>query len=101
MEYSIETGPGITEIALRGRMTFSDHEKFRHVMAAFQGPEGHHMVFDLTGLEFVDSSGLGMLIIARDTAQNKQLEFTLRGARDNVRRLMEIAKFNRMFVMQD
>jgi anti-anti-sigma factor len=76
MEYSIETGPGITEIALRGRMTFSDHEKFRHVMAAFQGPEGHHMVFDLTGLEFVDSSGLGMLIIARDTAQKKQLEFT-------------------------
>jgi anti-anti-sigma factor len=59
------------------------------------------MVFDLTGLEFVDSSGLGMLIIARDTAQKKQLEFTLRGARDNVRRLMEIAKFNRMFVMQD
>lgn len=101
MEYKIKNNPDMTEILLTGRMTFADHEKFRNVIAAFEGPAGHRMVFNLEGLEFVDSSGLGMFIIARDTAQKKNLEFSIRGARDDVKRLITVAKFHKMFNITD
>jgi anti-anti-sigma factor len=101
MEFTVKNTPNTTELFLSGRMTFADHDKFRNLIATFDGPAGHGMVFDLSDVEFVDSSGLGMFIIARDTAQKKNLEFTIRGARDEVKRLFTIAKFNKMFNIVD
>lgn len=97
MEFAVRNTPASTEISLSGRMTFADHDSFRDVIAAFDRPAGHKMVFDLSKLEFVDSSGLGMFIIARDTAQKKNLDFAIRGARDEVLRLMTVARFHKMF----
>lgn len=104
MDYRVSKNADVadaTVIHLLGRMTFADHDTFRNVIAAFEGPPGHRMVFDLAGLDFIDSSGLGMFIIARDTAQKRNLEFTIRGARDEVKRLITVAKFHRMFDIAD
>ena len=101
MDFTIKSSPVATEILLCGRMTFADHEKFRNVIAAFEGPPGHRMVFDLSGLEFVDSSGLGMFIIARDAAQKRNLDFLIRGARDEVKRQITVAKFHKLFNITD
>ena len=96
MHYHIRQAAGVTEIVLSGRMTFVDHDKFRQVMTAFDGPSGHQMVFDLSELDYVDSSGLGMFLIARDVAKEKRLGLSLRGVRNDVRRLMDLAKFERV-----
>jgi len=96
MGVRIDTKPGVTEIRLSGRMTFAEHDRFRHVMSALDGPTGHQLVFDLSDLEFVDSSGLGMFLIARDMAQRKRLDFSLKGVRNDVRRIMTLAKFERI-----
>jgi HptB-dependent secretion and biofilm anti anti-sigma factor len=101
MEFTIKNGPAATEIFLRGRMTFADHDQFRAVIAAFDGPVGPVVVFDLSGLEFVDSSGLGMFIIARDAAQKRGLDFAIRGARDEVKHLITVAKFHKLFNIAD
>ncbi|WP_207457249.1 STAS domain-containing protein [Azospirillum sp. SYSU D00513] len=101
MDFSIRNADAGTEIQLKGSMTFADHESFRDVIAAFDGPPGHRMVFDLSGLDFVDSSGLGMFIIARETAEKKKLDFSLRGARDDVRRLISVAKLHKLFKVAD
>lgn len=101
MEFAVHDQPDRTEIRLSGRMTFADHEAFRDVIAAFDRPAGHRMIFDLSGLDFVDSSGLGMFIIARDTAQKRNQEFVMRGARAEVQRLITVAKFHTMFTFDD
>jgi len=101
MDFTVRNAPASTEVLLSGRMTFADHETFRNVMTVFDRPAGHKMVFDLSKLDFVDSSGLGMFIIARDTAQKKKLDFAIRGARDEVRRLITVAKFHKMFNIDD
>ncbi|AWK86438.1 anti-sigma factor antagonist [Azospirillum thermophilum] len=101
MDYSVHDAQDSTEIRLKGRMTYSDHDTFRSVIAAFERPPGHRIVFDLSGLDFVDSSGLGMFIIAKDTAEKRNLQFTLRGARDEVQRLITIAKFHKVFSIDD
>ncbi len=101
MDFSIRNTPASTEILLSGRMTFADHETFRTIIGHFDRPAGQRIVFDLSKLDFVDSSGLGMFIIARDTARAKKLDFALRGARDEVRRLITVTKFHMTFNIDD
>lgn len=97
MDYTVHTTPNGMRVALNGRMTLIDHEKFRSVVEAIERMEGQVCVFDLSSLEFVDSSGLGMFLIARDIAQPKDVEIELAGAQDTVKRILEIAKFNTLF----
>lgn len=101
MDYKIEDGPEETVFRFVGRMTFADHEGFREILSQAEGRQGRRVVFDLSGLDFVDSSGLGMFIIARDVALKQERSFLLRGARGEVRSLIAIAKFHKMFDIVD
>lgn len=47
---------------------------------------------DASGAGFVNSSGLGMLIAARQAAQEHGAEFRLDGAAEQLRHLLEITK---------
>ena len=100
MQYEVRKSAGITTIGLKGRMCFSDHAEFRKVIGAFDQPPGGSVVFDMGALEFIDSSGLGMLIIARDEAKKRQQEFVIENVRSEVKRLMDMAKFDRHFTIR-
>ncbi|CAK0745581.1 HptB-dependent secretion and biofilm anti anti-sigma factor [uncultured Gammaproteobacteria bacterium] len=101
MDYRVEKSATALEFFLSGRMTFADHDKFRDIIATFEGPNDYRVVFDLLDLSFVDSSGLGMFIIARDMAQKRNLRFVLRSPRDDVKRLILVAKFHKMFAIEN
>lgn len=97
MDYKIEDGPEETVFRFAGRMTFADHEKYCDVLAALDASAARRAVFDLAGLEFVDSSGLGLFVAADEATAGRDRAFSLRGARADVRRLLVIAKFHNIF----
>jgi len=97
MDYNVQTIAEGLQVNLSGRMTLVDHDKFRAVVDSVEQMSGKCCVFDLSGLEFIDSSGLGMFLIARDVALQKQIEVRLQGARNGVKRILEIAKFESLF----
>jgi len=97
MRYEIRKAQGVTEIALKGGMSFSDHRAFQEMMAEFDGPAGHQVVFNLSELEYVDSSGLGMLLIADTKAKKKSLKFRLQSPKADVRRVIDLGKLDRVF----
>jgi len=101
MEYTIKRDVDAAEVRFSGRLTFADQEAFRGLLSVFDEVSGGSVVFDLDGLDFVDSSGLGMFIIARDAARRRSVDFTMRGARDEVKRLIEVARFGRLFNLAD
>lgn len=101
MDYTIDAGAGTTEILLSGHLTFADHEKFRDVLTAISEAKGERTVLDLSALEFADSSGLGMFMIAHDAARKANKQFRIRGARNEVKRLMTLARFERKFDLDD
>ncbi len=96
MRYEITKRPGVTEVALKGSMCFSDHNAFREIMEAFNVPAGHQMVFNLSNLEYVDSSGLGMFLIADEEAKKKSIRFRLEFPRNDVRRVINLGKLDRI-----
>ncbi|HYE49090.1 MAG TPA: STAS domain-containing protein [Azospirillaceae bacterium] len=100
MDYSVRPLEGGLEIRLTGRMTLVDHDRFRAVVDSIEKMDGGRCVFDLSGLEFIDSSGLGMFLIARDVAQPKNIDIVLRHAQEAVRRILNIAKFDTLFTVE-
>ena len=100
MNHEIRTTEDGKEVLLSGRLTFADHVGFRSLIALLDEPGLKNLVFDLGNVEFVDSAALGMLLLARDTAASRNIHVVLRGARDRVKRIMEVAQFDTLFTIE-
>lgn len=62
VEYEITTRDGTSVLAIRGRLDALRVGSIREPVVALPG-QGHlRMVLDLAGLEWIDSSGVGLLV---------------------------------------
>ena len=101
MDYDITTEGDERRLVCRGRLTFVDHEVFRDVVSALTKGGLKRCAVDLSGLDFIDSAGLGMLLIARDAALEHDIALTLRGAQGSVRKMLDIAKFDEVIPIEE
>ena len=93
MEFSIrETGTS-QEIALSGTMSFSDNTKLRDLLKAFESGGKTQAVVSLEHLKNIDSAGLGMLLILNDAAREHGVSLSIRGAQDQVKKMLDITEF--------
>jgi len=101
MEYSIRGDDSTKELFLQGRLTFSDNVVFRKIVDDLKEYSGGKCIFDLSGLEFIDSAGLGMLMLLRDATVGRPFSISIRSADGQVRRMLEIAKFDALIPFED
>ena len=97
MEYDVKAGDRGDELAIRGRFTFADYQQFRELVTRLLSSSASRYVIDLRDLEFIDSAGLGMLLLARDEAQRKNRALSLRRPSGQVRRVIDVARFDTLF----
>jgi anti-anti-sigma factor len=87
-------------VSISGDFTFTDHAAFKAIAdRVFEGKDWP-IVMDLTKLEFIDSAGLGMLLIIRDEAKKAKRSLVLRGARGQVKRMFDVTKFDTLFTVE-
>ena len=99
MEIGNELNQGTYNDTLRGKFTFSDHIEFREVLHKIEDNDVTQIVFHLGNLEFVDSTGLGMLLLALDAAESQQKKLTITGAMGQVKKMFDLARFHTLFSM--
>ncbi len=85
---------------LTGEFTFADHGVFRTMIGKLVKAKDPTCVLDLSRLEFIDSAGLGMLLIARDEAKKANHALVLRHPTGQVKRMLEISKFGTQLTIQ-
>lgn len=96
MEYRIQSdGQGKT-VLLSGRVTSRDYEGFKALMALFDEAGSPRMILDLSAVEFMDSTALGMVLMLQDKAKGKGAGFSLQGVKGQVKRLFELVKLGNM-----
>ena len=79
------------KVSISGEFTFGDHAAFKSMAdRVFEG-RGWPIVIDLAKLEFIDSAGLGMLLIVRDEAEKARRSLILRGPCGQVKRMLFLA----------
>jgi anti-anti-sigma factor len=101
MEYAIETKAGTVVATLRGRLTFGDQKAFRVLLDQLTQSGTSAWAIDMRGMDYIDSAGLGLLLLVRQAATKENAHTTLRVAQDGqVRKLMDAARFNQMFTLE-
>ncbi|HYD64095.1 STAS domain-containing protein, partial [Azospirillum sp.] len=80
MDYGIDVKEQDAVVRLRGRLTFNDHAKLRALIREMLQNKAKRQILDLSALEFVDSAGIGMLLIAREEMANVDKQLVLRAA---------------------
>jgi HptB-dependent secretion and biofilm anti anti-sigma factor len=83
-------------IAIDGRFDFAQHKTFRDSYRDMD-PRAMRFVVDLSGASYLDSSALGMLLLLREYAGNDAGRVTITGCGEDVRRVLKIANFEKLF----
>ena len=98
MKYSTGLKDGIVVFALKGKImggpeSAEFHEELKKAVVAGQ----HKLILDLGEVEWMNSSGLGLLISALTTTRNNGGELKLARATDKITSLLVITKLNSVF----
>jgi anti-anti-sigma factor len=88
-------------VQMTGDLTFTDHATFKAMTDRLFGGSDKSVTMDLAKLEFIDSAGLGMLLLARDVADKAGRKLVLRSPSGQVKRMFGLTKFDTLFAVED
>lgn len=91
------TTPAGTVIELAGELDHHTADEVRTVLPGLDLRTGHQLVLDLGGLTFCDSSGITVLIAARNHALAADATIALAAVPDRVSRIFRIVGLEQIF----
>jgi HptB-dependent secretion and biofilm anti anti-sigma factor len=100
MQANVISKDGRAEIQLLGRFDFNAHREFREAIdLALTDAAATELAVDMGGVEYLDSSALGMLLMLRDKAKVSGKPIALVNCRGVVKQVLDIANFGKLFTM--
>lgn len=84
---------------LAGRFDGKCQREFLEAVAQVVADGAPEIQFDLASAEYLDSSALGMLLLAREKARGAGKTVSIANARGAVRQVLNIANYNKLFGM--
>lgn len=100
MQTNVSIKDGKVVIGLQGRFDFNAHREFREAVDQAIKETANPIQVDLGGVDYLDSSALGMLLMLRDKAKGAGKEVVLANARGAVKQVVDIANFGKLFALQ-
>jgi anti-sigma B factor antagonist len=88
-------------LSLRGELDLTSAPVFERELRAAESTGPRRVVIDLSGLEFMDSTGLRALLLAREHSQSDGHELALRRGPRQVQRVLELTKTAEAFEFED
>ena len=90
---------GKARFVLSGSFTFDAYRDFKtEYTPILDSGTFKEMEIDLGGVEYLDSSALGMLLLLKERVGSKPI--TLSNAKGTVKSVLEIANFHQLFTMK-
>lgn len=91
---------GVTVVTISGRMAMGgETERLDATVKGLLQQERKNFVFDITGLDYVDSSGIGMLVSCLTNVKKAGGELKIAGANPRIRRIFAMTGVESMMPM--
>ncbi len=102
MNFSIENKDNLVIFTLKGRNLDSEiSAKLKAELLIVCQPDIKGLVFDLSEIEYVDSSGLGALLLANRQLSDYETPIILVGVQEMVKSMLSISQLTDLFIMLD
>ena len=82
-------------LTLDGALTFGKFEKLQSFIFELKNTTPKHITFDLDGVSMIDSSGLGLLIIANELT-GAQKNVTLKYPNEQIQHLFNVCEIEKL-----
>jgi HptB-dependent secretion and biofilm anti anti-sigma factor len=100
MHTSMQVINGRAVVVLRGRFDFNAHRAFRDSCnAPLASRAVRELELDLGGVDYLDSSALGMLLLLKEHADGAHKPVVLSNCRGMVKAVLDSANFDKIFSM--
>ncbi len=100
MEFQSRSTPDALEARLTGRLEFTDHDRLRDIIETLEQAKPRRFVLNLSGLEFIDSAGLGMLLILQEESEQRNVKMIVSGLQGDVKRSIDLAKIGEIVTIE-
>lgn len=87
------------EADIIGEFSFSDNTKFREILKQVVSKQPQNVVVDFSNTTFIDSAALGMLLLLKEQAEQLKAKVELRGSSGQVRKVLELSRYQDLFIM--
>jgi anti-anti-sigma factor len=87
------------QIDLEGRFVFETHREFRSLAERLLDHPGNEIRVDLSGVDYMDSSALGMLLVLNDKARKLGKSMVVSCGHEEIRKLFEVAHMDEKFTV--
>jgi anti-anti-sigma factor len=95
----VAASDSVNILPLRGEIDLHISPHVENSLAAIIRSHPKHLVVDFSGVTFIDSSGLAVLIRAMQNVKEYGGKLTLSGVSEDVRPIFEMARLDQLFVI--
>jgi len=101
MRYEVSRYEHQAKVFLNGRFDYSCHRELRRAFDDACTSEGTlEVVIDMQGVDYMDSSALGMLSLLRDRCRASNQKLSLANCRTQVMQILKVTNFDKLFTVQ-
>jgi anti-sigma B factor antagonist len=100
MDHAIREEGGTWVVELRGEVDLSNSADARTVLLDAVG-RGGGVVVDLSGVPYMDSSGVASLVEALQQSMKADTAFSLASVQERAMRVLKLARLDRVFTIHD
>ena len=98
MKFSSQIDGQTGTIRLEGRFTFDSHPAFKScTQSILQARELKRVVLDMAGVEYMDASSLGAILLLREATEARFMAIALLRPSATVLRLLKLVQFEKLF----
>ncbi|CAK0768396.1 hypothetical protein CCP2SC5_440017 [Azospirillaceae bacterium] len=94
MFYSAKSNKDSMTIKYIGRMVYKHSDVFKKSYDEISQQNKSTLVIDLSEIEFIDSTGIGMLLMLVKYCKENKINFSFQGASESIERMYRRVEFN-------
>lgn len=96
MSYQVDEQEGYAVVRLTGDVDLSHSPEARRIILGCLQKK-HHLLVDLSGVNYIDSSGVASLVEGYQLSRSQQLDFGLVGVSDAAMNVLRLARLDKVF----
>lgn len=93
--------PEHVSMKLWGEVDISSSQLFKEKLYQAIESTGKNIKLDCTGLSYIDSTGLGILVGALKKTKQTEHTIIIKGLKENIKKLFYITGLDKIFVMEE